>query len=81
MGRDDSAPSDLGLGGALLRDAALRVHRCNDITAWGLYLDAENEELAYKFYDKKVGFKRTKSKRLVMYAPLGFLLPPSPAPP
>jgi hypothetical protein len=81
MGRDDTVPPDLRLGGALLRDAALRVHRCADITAWGLYLDAENEELAERFYARKVGLRRTKTKPLVMYAPLSFLLPPAPAAP
>jgi len=81
MGRDDAVPATLGLGGVLLRDAALRVHRCGDLTAWGLYLDAETEQLATNFYQAKVSFKSTKSKPLVMYAPLKQLLTrPSTAP-
>lgn len=39
MGRSDSAPR--GLGSALIVDAARRVHRNQDLAAWGLMLDAE----------------------------------------
>jgi hypothetical protein len=79
LGRDDRVSRELGLGGVLIYDAALRVHRCEDMTAWGLYLDAENQGLA-AWYAGKCGFTATVSDPLVMYAPLRKLLanlPPS----
>lgn len=39
MGRHDGAPK--GIGSALLVDAARRVHRNQDLPAWGLMLDSE----------------------------------------
>jgi hypothetical protein len=75
LGRDDSVPKQLSLGGVLIHDAALRVQRCEDMTAWGLYLDADNAELATWY--AKYGFKATVSDALVMYAPLRALLPQS----
>jgi hypothetical protein len=74
LGRDDSVPKDKRLGLVLLHDAALRIHLCHDLTAWGLYLDAENEGLA-SWYSDKAGFKATNSHPLVMYSPLKTLLP------
>ena len=72
LGRDDREPKELGLGRVMLLDAALRVQRCEDMTAWGLYLDAETEDVA-KWYEK-CRFMRTVSKRLVMYASLRTVL-------
>jgi hypothetical protein len=77
LGRDDSVPKDRKLGGILIHDAALRVYLCEDMTAWGLYLDAENDSLA-SWYEHKMGFKPTKSAPRVMYAPLRALLPGMP---
>jgi hypothetical protein len=74
LGRDDRVGKEMKLGGVLIHDAALRVERCEDMTAWGLYLDAENESLA-AWYRDKCGFKATESNPLVMYAPLRSLLP------
>jgi hypothetical protein len=59
LGRDDSAPQELKLGAVLIHDAALRIHRSDDITAWGLYLDPENDGLV-KWY-ASLGFKSTKA--------------------
>jgi hypothetical protein len=59
LGRDDSAPQELKLGAVLIHDAALRIHRSEDITAWGLYLDPENDGLV-KWY-ASLGFKSTKA--------------------
>ena len=41
LGRDDCVPKEQKLGDIHLHDAALRVHLCEDITAWGIYLDPE----------------------------------------
>jgi hypothetical protein len=41
LGRDDRVGKEQKLGGILIYDAALRVAKCEDMTAWGLYLDAE----------------------------------------
>jgi hypothetical protein len=76
LGRDDRAPKELGLGRVLILDAALRIQRCEDMPAWGLYLDAETEGVA-NWYETKCGFKRTASNPLVMYASLWSLLPKS----
>lgn len=78
MGRDDGAPR--GLGAALIIDAATRVSRIADIGIWGITLDAENDDLANKFY-AKVGFKRAKPAQtgdpapLLMYGPLSAFIP------
>jgi hypothetical protein len=77
MGRDDNAPR--GLGAGLIVDAARRVTRITDLGIWGLTLDAENEELATKFY-ARVGFKRARQAAsedappLLMYGPLSAFL-------
>jgi hypothetical protein len=73
LGRDDCVSKEMKLGGVLIYDAALRIHKCEDLTAWGLYLDAENEGLA-TYYRDRCGFKATQSNPLVMYAPLRTLL-------
>jgi hypothetical protein len=78
LGRDDCVSKDLRLGGVLLHDAALRVHLCEDMTAWGVYLDPENDGLV-KWYAER-GFKSTATKAptgrpAAMYAPLRALLP------
>jgi hypothetical protein len=69
----DRVSEDRKLGGALIYDAALRVAKCEDMTAWGIYLDAENEKLA-AHYQEKCRFKATLSDSLVLYAPLRTLL-------
>lgn len=74
LGRDDGVSKEMRLGGVLLHDAALRLRTNPDIATWGIYLDAENEGVA-NWYETKMRFKRTKSKPLVMYAPLKVLLP------
>ena len=70
MGRDDRAPR--GLGAGLIVDAARRVYRNPDITAWGLILDAEggsgNPSLV-RWYES-VGFTSAKTLPGVMYGPL-----------
>src|SRR5262249_55699395 len=76
LGRDDRVAKERKLGGVLIHDAALRVSRCEDMTAWGLYLDAENEGLA-AWYRDKCGFRATVSNPLILYAPLRTLLPQS----
>jgi hypothetical protein len=73
LGRDDGCSKDLSLGGVLIRDAALRVALNPDIACWGLYLDAENEQLA-RWYEEKMLFRRTKSDPLKLYATLSTLL-------
>jgi hypothetical protein len=73
MGRDDGAPK--GLGGALIIDAAMRVRRIESIAAWGLGLDAGNEEL--KVWYENQGFIAARSKPLFMYGPLSAFLPPA----
>jgi GNAT superfamily N-acetyltransferase len=72
MGRDDAAPK--GLGSALLYDAALRVDEIRKaIGIWGLFLHAENEQLA-KWYEGH-GFFRCQQTNRAMYAPLSRFLP------
>lgn len=73
LGRDDGCSKELKLGGVLIRDAALRVSINPDIACWGLYLDAENEQLA-KWYQERMLFRATKSDALKLYAPLSTLL-------
>lgn len=68
MGRHVNSPKDTGA--ALIADAALRVHKNSDVAAWGLVLDAENqnENLMKRYED--IGFKRAKTLGGVMYGPL-----------
>ena len=75
LGRDDD--STKGLGGALVRDAAIRISKL-DVGAWGIVLDADNEALANAFY-LKLGFHFAEGNdpsipKLLMYAPLASLL-------
>lgn len=80
MGRDDAAPA--GLGKALLVDAARRVHRNEDLAAWGLMLDSEggpNNEKLWGWY-KAQGFSETRPAKDapvsgVLYAALWRLIP------
>jgi hypothetical protein len=77
MGRDDRAPR--GTGEALLVDAARRVHRSQDIAAWGLMLHSEDGPKNKKLWNwyKDQGFDPTLHKGVEvnpMCAPLGKLL-------
>ena len=83
LGRDDRVPKASQFGSLLIHDAAMRVYLCEDITAWGIYLDPENEGLV-KWYSA-LGFRPTKARAdstetaharpAAMYAPLKQLLP------
>jgi hypothetical protein len=84
LGRDDCVSKEMKLGSVLIRDAALRVYLCEDMTGWGLYLDPENEGLV-RWYAAH-GFKPTvmttpttgsasPTRPAAMYAPLRALLP------
>lgn len=80
MGRDDNAPK--GFGAALLVDAARRVHRSEDVAAWGLKLNSEGGPLGnpklFGWY-KRMGFTprldETGAETRTMYCPLRRLLP------
>jgi hypothetical protein len=76
MGRDDAAPK--GFGSSLIVDAARRVHRNQDVAAWGLVLEAEggpdNAKL-WKWYQDQ-GFKPCRGAHPhSMYGPLSAFLP------
>ena len=83
MGRDDRVPKDRELGKALLVDAALRVYRSEDATAWALTLDSERGPGTRLFeWYKGMGFKaRTDeagNEMGTMYCPIRSLVPQLP---
>jgi hypothetical protein len=76
MGRDQAAPK--GFGAALIVDAARRVHRNQDIAAWGIVLESdggpENKKL-WGWYEAQ-GFKPCRSANpYSVYGPLTAFLP------
>jgi hypothetical protein len=77
MGRHDGAPK--GIGAGLVVDAARRVHRSQDLAAWGLMLDSEGGEANAKLWKWYVdqGFTpaRDKDRPAVMYGALKKFLP------
>ncbi len=82
MGRDDRVPKEYELGKALLVDAARRVHCSEDITAWGLILEAEgglNNVKLYNWYRDTMKFTAIRdsasSETASLYCPLRRLLP------
>jgi hypothetical protein len=76
MGRDDFAPK--GFGSSLIVDAARRVHRNQDIAAWGLVLEAEGGPENPKLWNwyKDQGFKPCRGAHPhSIYGPLSAFLP------
>jgi hypothetical protein len=76
MGRDDTAPKKFGA--ALIVDAARRIHRNEDIAAWGIVLESdggpENAKL-WAWYQAQ-GFKPCRGAHPhSMYAPLSAFIP------
>jgi hypothetical protein len=76
MGRDKNAPK--GFGAALIVDAARRVHRNQDIAAWGIVLESDggpdNKKL-WGWYEAQ-GLKPCRgSHPHSMYGPLSAFLP------
>ena len=75
MGRDDTSPKGFGRG--LLIDAARRVHRNEDIAAWGLVLESEGGEQnakLWKWYQEQ-GFKPCRKTPNSMYGSLAGFIP------
>lgn len=77
MGRDDRAPA--GLGAELLVDAARRVSRSADTTAWAFVLEPEGgleRPALYNWY-LRLGFKAIAvADSRTLFCPVDSLLPP-----
>jgi hypothetical protein len=58
-------------------DAARRVHRNDDIAAWGLVLESKGGPGNKKLWDwyQKRGFRPCKKAESTMYGPLSAFLP------